>query len=96
MASIVSNLIDRLKGKVVQEGHDEGSPAFQKRLLQVRVEKCQELHGVMLCTQCPYSDNCELSKEFLRSQLPEPVKKASGQDVVAVQKEKEGPGNDKP
>lgn len=89
----MTDILDRLKGRVVQEGFAEGSPAFEKRFLQVRVEECQRRHFVPSCRQCSYFDNCELGKQYLVSIMRNPAKK-EGSENVALQTKEKGSSSD--
>lgn len=48
------------------EGFVEGSEPFKKRMDQLQVQKCRELRGYFLCTECNVYDYCELVKKVMR------------------------------
>lgn len=59
--------IDILRSQVGQEGYSAGSPEFERRFDQMRVQKCREMRGFPVCTDCPVFDFCELVKKVMRS-----------------------------
>ena len=56
----------RIMNQVQGEGHEPGTPAFDRRVRARKVVLCQELHRVSTCTRCIAYDGCELIKAHLR------------------------------
>lgn len=61
-----SKILNRLLDAVEAEGLEAGTPAYDRRLLALRVEKCVELQVVTECGECKAFENCEYAKSFLR------------------------------
>lgn len=55
-----------IKEQLELEGYVPGSPIYDFKLHERRVDLCKDLHRVGSCTECSYFDNCDLVKEFLR------------------------------
>jgi hypothetical protein len=62
----VSSTLDRLLAVVDAEGLEEGTPAYERRLLLLRVDKCVELQGVASCSECKAFEHCEYARDMLR------------------------------
>ena len=52
--------------RVEAEGLKEGTPAYDRRLRQVKVEKCREMRGHFTCSECEVFDFCDIAKQVLR------------------------------
>jgi hypothetical protein len=55
-----------LRHQAEDEGLTPGTPAFEFRLLALRVEKCMELQHVSSCSACRAYFGCELTREHQR------------------------------
>jgi hypothetical protein len=63
---VLEPVLVRLRYQVEDEGYEEGTPAFEQRLLALRVGKCQEMQNVTTCQECRAFDSCEMAHEYLR------------------------------
>jgi hypothetical protein len=69
---MTNRVLEGMKGRCVAEGLEEGTPRFNLRYLQLRVEKCKQLQRVMVCSVCPSYEFCETVKEYMRAKhLPQ-------------------------
>ena len=48
------------------EGLKKDTPEYDRRLRQLKVEKCREMRGQFTCSECEVFDFCELAKQVLR------------------------------
>jgi hypothetical protein len=59
-------LLVQLGRNVEAEGLKKGTEDYDRRLRQVKVEKCREMKGQHTCSECPTFDFCDLAKQVLR------------------------------
>lgn len=59
-------ILAQLGSNVEAEGLKKGTEEYEQRLRQVKVEKCREMKGQHVCSECPYFDFCDLAKHVLR------------------------------
>lgn len=60
----MGKILDHLQAVVDAEGLEEGTPAYERRLLMLRVEKCVEMQGVAECGECKAFENCEYAHQL--------------------------------
>ncbi len=60
-------IIGRLKQQIEMEGYKESTPAWDRRLDQVKVLQCREMRGHFVCSECQHYDECELVKKVMRA-----------------------------
>ena len=58
------SILDQLQARVDNEGHEPGTPPYERRLLLLRVEKCVELQGVSSCSECKAYEHCPYAREY--------------------------------
>lgn len=61
-----SSALGQCSAQVRSEGFRPGSNAFNLRLNQVKVQRCREMRGQTMCSDCSYYDDCELIKAVMR------------------------------
>lgn len=61
------SIIGQLKLQIELEGYKENTPAWERRLDQVKVIRCREIRGHFICSECPHYDHCELVKKVMRA-----------------------------
>ena len=61
-----NGVLQELTDLVVSEGLKEGTPEYDRRLRQVKVEKCREMRGHFTCSECEVYDFCDIAKQVLR------------------------------
>lgn len=61
--TLPSRKLDELRSLVEDEGLEPGTDRFKARLVQLKIEKCWELHGAP-CPACPAQFDCVLRLEF--------------------------------
>ncbi len=59
-------ILARLGYRVEAEGLKPGTEDYERRLRQVKVEKCREMRIQHVCSECAVFDFCELAKHVLR------------------------------
>ncbi len=59
-------ILARLGYSVEAEGLEKGTEDYERRLRQVKVEKCREMKAQHVCSECPVFDFCDLAKHVLR------------------------------
>ncbi len=59
-------ILEQLGYRVESEGLKRDTPEFERRLRQVKVEKCREMRVQHTCSDCPVFDFCDLAKQVLR------------------------------
>lgn len=60
----MGKILDHLQAVVEAEGLEEGTPAYEHRLLVLRVEKCIELQAVPECGECKAFEHCEYARQL--------------------------------
>lgn len=61
------SIIGQLRAGAQTEGHAPGTPEYERRLDQMRVQKCREMRGHPVCSDCDAYDFCELVKRVMRA-----------------------------
>lgn len=61
-----SAIIEEIEETVEAEGAAPGTPQFEKRIRQLKVQKCREFRGMFACSDCMAYDDCELIKQVMR------------------------------
>lgn len=61
-----NGILVELGRRAEDEGLKEGTEGYERRLRQLKVEKCREMKGEHTCTECPTFDFCDLAKHVLR------------------------------
>ena len=61
-----SKIVMELAQLAADEGFKEETPEFDRRLRQLKVEKCREMKGQSTCSECPVFEFCDLAKHVLR------------------------------
>ena len=61
-----NTILDDLGYQVQDEGLKPDTKAYDRRLRQVKVEKCREMKGQHTCSECPTFEFCDLAKHVLR------------------------------
>jgi hypothetical protein len=76
------SVLNALKDVVISEGFRVGTEDFERRLLQLRVEKCKELRAISGCSDCPIFDECIYIKKLLLTQMQESTRAQKKKDIV--------------
>jgi hypothetical protein len=61
------SVLGQLQMSTKQEGLSPGTPEYEQRLDQMKVQRCRELRGFPICSDCPVFDFCELVKRVMRN-----------------------------
>lgn len=64
----MADLLEELEYLVECEGFALGTPAFDKRLREAKVERCRELKRFGSCSECPIYEDCALRRAVLKDQ----------------------------
>ena len=56
--------LERLKNQVEDEGYQVGSPGYDFRLLELKVQTCQQMQNVELCSMCKAIEACETGMRY--------------------------------
>jgi len=58
-------LLKDLENELIAGGLTPGTPEFQFKYLERKVEICKEIRGQYSCFDCPYFEHCDLIKSYL-------------------------------
>jgi hypothetical protein len=61
--------LQKLREQAEDEGYEPGTPKYEYRYLELRVERCRELQEVTLCTDCRAFDACQIGKDYARRKV---------------------------
>ncbi len=64
----MADLLEELEYTVECEGFVLGTPAFDKRLREMKVERCREMKRFAVCSECPVYDECGIRRAALKDQ----------------------------
>lgn len=64
---VTSTILEDIREEVELEGHEPGTPKFERIYLARRVERCQQMQGVRECRDCRAYLDCSLAKEHMMS-----------------------------
>ena len=59
-------ILRKLHEQAEDEGFEPGTPKFEYRFLELRVQRCREMQGLTLCTDCKANDACQFGREYAR------------------------------
>jgi hypothetical protein len=63
------DILQRLRSQAEDEGFEAGTPKYEFRLLELRVERCRELQEVTLCSECKAFESCNFGKDYARRKV---------------------------
>ena len=71
------DVLTKLREQAEDEGYEPGTPRYEYRYLELRVERCREMQDVTLCTDCKAFDACQISKDYAQKKAFAPPSERS-------------------
>jgi hypothetical protein len=62
----MTKVLRQLEALAIAEGLKPGTPAYEFRMLQLRVQTCREMRRLSSCQSCVVYDECEYVKGYFR------------------------------
>lgn len=56
----MTRVLDDLQSKAELEGYAPGTPEYERELRRLKVEQCQQMQGVGMCSYCDRYEYCDL------------------------------------
>lgn len=62
----IESVLLELEDSLEVEGYTKGTPLFDRKMRERKVERCRELKRLGTCGECPVHEECNIRLQYLR------------------------------